>query len=207
LTVSDYADATLINVIRYAITGPSGFYVNEAELLHRAARWAAGSINFVQLRAKHLDTGPLTTLARKLIAILGPHTKLLINGRADVAIASGAAGVHLTAAPGELTPQQVRRIFSLAGRPEPTISISCHTLEAALRARDAAAGLILFAPVFEKHIDGAVVVDGVGLDTLQRICEAVAPLKVLALGGVTLDNAQQCIAAGAAGIAGIRLFG
>lgn len=206
LTVSDYAAATLIHVIRYAITGGPGPYASEAELLQLAARWAAGSVNFVQLRARHLDAGPLTSLARKLIAALCPHARLLVNGRADVAIAAAAAGVHLTSGSHELTPDQVRRIFALAGRPEPTISVSCHTLEAAQRARDAAADLILFAPVFEKRIDGEVAVRGVGLDTLHRVCEAVAPAKVLALGGVTLDNAQQCIAAGAAGIAGIRLF-
>jgi thiamine-phosphate pyrophosphorylase len=206
LTVSLYRAATLINVIRYAITGDPSVYANDVEFSSLAARWAAGNVNFLQLRAKHLDAGPLTALARKLIAALGPQTKLLINSRADVAIAAGAAGVHLTAASGELTPQQVRRIFALTGRPAPIISISCHTLEAAQRARDAAANLILFAPVFEKRIDGALAVNGIGLDALHRVCEAVAPLKVLALGGVTPDNAQQCIAAGAAGIAGIRLF-
>jgi len=193
-------------VIRYAITGQSGVYPNEAELLHLAARWAADSINFVQLREKHMGAGALTTLARKLIAALGPHTKLLVNGRTDVAIAAGAAGVHLTAAPGELTPQQARRVFALAGRPEPIISVSCHTVEAAQRARDAGADMILFGPVFEKRVDGALAVNGVGLDALQRVCTAVTPLQVLALGGVTLENAQQCVDAGAAGIAGIRLF-
>jgi thiamine-phosphate pyrophosphorylase len=193
-------------VIRYAITGQPGLSANDAELLQHAARWAAADVNFVQLRAKYLDAGPLTTLARKLMAALGPQTKLLINGRADVAIASGAAGVHLTAAPNELTPQQVRRIFGLAGKPEPTISVSCHTLEAAQRARDAGADFILFAPVFEKRVDGALVVNGVGLDALRCVCEAVWPVKVIALGGVTIENAQQCMDAGAAGIAGIRLF-
>jgi thiamine-phosphate pyrophosphorylase len=206
LPVSAYVASTLINVIRYAITGQSGVYPSEAELLPLARRWATDSINFVQLREKHTDAGPLTTLARKLLAALGPHTKLLINGRTDVAIAAGAAGVHLTASPDELTPHQVRRVFALAGRPEPTISVSCHTLEAAQRARDAGVNMILFGPVFEKRVDGALAVNGVGLGALQRVCAAVAPLKVLALGGVTRNNAQQCIDAGAAGIAGIRLF-
>jgi len=206
MAVSACIAATLINVIRYAITGEPGLYANDAELLQLAARWAAGNVNFVQLRAKHLDAGPLAVLARKLLAVLGPRTKLLINSRADVAIAAGAAGVHLTAAPGELTPQQVRRIFALAGRAEPTISVSCHTLEAVQRARDASADMILFGPVFEKRIDGALAVNGVGIEVLHRVCAAAGPLKVLALGGVTLENAQQCFDAGAAGIAGIRLF-
>ena len=206
LAVSEYIASTLINVIRYAITGQPGLSANDAELLQLASRWSAADVNFVQLRAKYLDAGPLATLARQLLAVLGPRTKLLINSRVDVAIAAGAAGVHLTAAPNELTPQQVRRIFGLAGKPEPTISVSCHTLEAAQRARDAGADFILFAPVFEKRVDGALVRQRRRPGCLQRVCEAVAPLKVLALGGVTLENAQECIDAGAAGIAGIRLF-
>jgi thiamine-phosphate pyrophosphorylase len=201
LPVSDYLAATLINVIRYAITDDPSFYASEAELLQQAARWAADSVNFVQLRAKHLDAGPLTTLARKLIATLGSQTKLLINGRADVAIAAGAAGVHLTAATDELTPQQVRRIF-----PEAVVSVSCHTIAEVQRAREGAVDLILFAPVFEKRVDGAVVLEGAGLEMLKQACAAAAPVKVLALGGVTGGNAQQCVEAGAAGVAGIRLF-
>lgn len=191
-------------MIRYAITGQPIVYASDAELLQMASRWTAANVNFVQLRAKDLDAGPLTALARKLIAALDPQTKLLVNGRADVALAAGAAGVHLTSAPDELTPSQVRRLFALAGRQEPIVSVSCHTLEAVQRARDADA--ILFGPVFEKRIAGALVVDGVGLDALRRVCEAVAPVRVLALGGVTPENARQCIDAGAAGIAGIRLF-
>jgi thiamine-phosphate pyrophosphorylase len=206
LAVPEYTADTLINVIRYAITDEPGLYASEAELLQLAARWSDDSVNFVQLRARQMSAGPLTTLARKLIGVLSPQTKLLINGRADVAIAAGAAGVHLTAAPGELTPEQVRGVFALAGKPEPIISISCHTVEAAQRARAAAADIILFAPVFEKRIAGALTVDGVGLEALRQICEAALPVKVLALGGVTPDNAPQCISAGAAGVAGIRIF-
>jgi len=204
LTVSEYAAATLINVVRYAITGSSGFYANDAELLQLAARWAADSVNFVQLRAKHLDAGPLTALARKLLAVLDPQTKLLINGRVDVAIAAGAAGVHLTAAPNELTPQQVRRIFAFAEQPQPVISVSCHTLAEVKRARDEQVDLILFGPVFEKRLKGEIVVEGVGLEMLQHACE-LAPVKVLALGGVTETNTRECVEAGA-GISGIRLF-
>lgn len=204
LAVSEYTTATLIKVIRYAITGDPGSYASEAELLQLAARWAAGSIDFVQLRAKHLDAGPLTAIARRLIAVLGTQTKLLINGRADVAIAANAAGVHLTSAPDRLTPDQARRIFALAGRPDPIISVSCHALAEVKRARDRHVDLILLGPVFEKRIDGEVVVEGVGLEMLRRACE-MAPGNVLALGGVTEANTLRCLEAGA-GIAGIRLF-
>jgi thiamine-phosphate pyrophosphorylase len=194
-------------VLRYAITGGYVSYGDEAGLLRLASRWAADGVDFVQLREKEMDAGELTLLARKLVAALGPGTKLLVNSRADVAIAAGAAGVHLTARPGELAPQQVRRVFALAGRREPVVSVSCHTIEAAKCGRDDGASMIVFAPVFEKIADGARVVEGVGLGMLRRVCEAAAPVKVLALGGVTWDNAQQCVDAGAAGVAGMRLFG
>jgi thiamine-phosphate pyrophosphorylase len=193
-------------VIRYAITDRSSLHAAETSLLQLAGRWASDGIDFVQLREKDMDAVALASLARKLIAALSPRTKLLINDRADVAIAAGAAGVHLTARPDELTPEQVRRVFSLAGAPAPIISVSCHTLEAATRARNSGAMMILFAPVFEKLVAGVPVVQGAGLEMLHRICEAATPVKVLALGGVTWTNAPECIAAGAAGIAGIRLF-
>ncbi len=198
-------------MLRYAITNGAGISGDEQArtggLLRLAARWAADGVDFVQLREKTMEAGALTALARKMVAVLEPHTKLLVNGRADVAIAAGAAGVHLTSHRDELTPGQVRRVFALAGAAVPVVSVSCHTVEDAQRARDGGAEIIVFCPVFEKRVDGVRVAEGVGLKMLRRVCAAVAPAKVLALGGVTLGNAQRCVDAGAAGIAGIRLFG
>jgi thiamine-phosphate pyrophosphorylase len=189
-----------VGVLRYAITG-GDYRSGDAE------RWAGDGVDFVQLRAKTMDAGELVVLAREMIRGLGGNARLLVNGRADVAIAAGAAGVHLTAHPDELTPEQVRQVFSLAGAGRPVVSISCHTLAEVDRARDGEADLILFAPVFEKRVGADIVVEGSGLEMLGRACAAAAPVKVLALGGVTQENAQQCIDVGAAGVAGIRLFG
>jgi thiamine-phosphate pyrophosphorylase len=191
-----------IGLIRYAITGGVSGQGGDAELLRLAARWAADGVDFVQLREKAMDAGALTALARKLVAALGPHTKLLVNGRLDVAIAAGAAGVHLTAHPDELMPDHVRQLMTGA-----VVSASCHTLADVTRARDGGADLILFGPVFEKRVDGVMVVEGVGLDMLRCAGETAGAVKVLALGGITWANAQQCMDAGAAGVAGIRLFG
>ena len=196
-----------VGVLRYAITGGDCLCGGNGGLLRLAARWAADRVDFVQLREKQMDAGTLTALARKLKSALGPHTKLLVNGRADVAIAAGAAGVHLTAHPDELTPEQVRRVFTLAGAPEPIVSVSCHTLEDVERARDSEADLILFGPVFEKRVGDDAVIEGVGLEMLRKVCEAAGAVKVFALGGITQKNAQQCVAAGVTGVAGIRLFG
>jgi thiamine-phosphate pyrophosphorylase len=189
-----------VGVLRYAITGGE-YRSGDAE------RWTADGVDFVQLRAKSMDAGEMVVLARKMIGGIGEKAKLLVNGRADVAIAAGAAGVHLTAHPDELTPEQVRRVFASADAGVPVVSISCHTLAEVERARDGAADLILFGPVFEKRIEGVLVTEGVGLEMLERACAAAAPVKVLALGGVTRENAPLCVEAGAAGVAGIQLFG
>lgn len=141
-----------------------------------------------------------------------------------MAIAVRADGVHLTSSPGELAPEQVRALYSKAGMLPPTISLSCHTLADVIAARGERAGfgsgdelcfapdpatapdLILFGPVFEKRVGDRLIAEGLGLDLLRRACAAASPIPVLALGGVTEENAADCLAAGAAGVAGIRLF-
>jgi thiamine-phosphate pyrophosphorylase len=186
-------------MIRYAI-------IDRSATPETCSRWAAEGVDFVQLRDKSLEAGALAALARQMLAALGGRTKLLVNGRADVAAAVGAAGVHLTAHPDELTPAQVRQVFAAAGRPAPVVSVSCHTLSQVVRARDGGADLLLFGPVFEKRIEGEVVVEGIGPDALRRACASAGESKVLALGGVTRENTAQCLHAGAFGVAGIRLF-
>jgi thiamine-phosphate pyrophosphorylase len=68
------------------------------------------------------------------------------------------------------------------------------------------ADAILFAPVFEKIVAGQTITPGQGIDRLRAACLAASPIPVYALGGVTPENARSCLDAGAAGIAGIRLF-
>lgn len=178
-------------------------------LLDDAQRWAASGIEFVQLREKNLEAGALFDLAnavRETLHANSSSTKLLINGRADVAVAALADGVHLTSRHAELTPGHVRTLFAHAKLPSPVVSISCHTLEDIARARDNGADLILFGPVFEKRVAGDLISTGVGLDALRAACQLAQPIPVLALGGITPDHTAACLAAGAAGVAGIRLF-
>jgi thiamine-phosphate pyrophosphorylase len=191
-------------MVRYTITDGS---TPTPELLKHAQRWAAEGVDFVQLRKKHLVAGELAALARGMLEIFsGSKTRLLVNARADVAAATGADGVHLTAHPDELIPEQVRRVFALAGRPAPILSISCHTLADIERATAAGVDLILFGPVFEKRVAGEFVIKGVGLEALHEACMAARGVPVLALGGVTQESTAACLEVGAAGVAGIRLF-
>lgn len=201
-------------MLRCAITGgtASGF-VNSGQIEQMEAqvrRWAAADIDFIQLREKSLEPGALLLFAeaaRRTLDEAGSAAKLLVNARADVAIAARAHGVHLTAAPDELTPQQFRAVYEHAGLAAPVVSVSCHTTDEVRRARDNGADMVLFGPVFEKRVGDRLVASGVGLDALAEACRAAGPVQVLGLGGVTQENAGECIAAGAAGIAGIRTFG
>jgi thiamine-phosphate pyrophosphorylase len=200
-------------MLRYAISDrarlPGDEGQRQAGLLNQVERLAAGGIDFLQLREKDLEAGALADLGRRLLAVLRaahPAPRLLINSRADVAVAIGADGVHLTSAPGSLTPAEVRRLYASAGLREPVVSVSCHTLNDVATARESGANLILFGPVFEKRVGVELVGEGSGLETLHEACMAAAPIPVLALGGITSENALACVAAGAAGIAAIRLF-
>jgi len=200
-------------MLRYAITDRSHFpgdeQTRQAKLREQAAHLTSQGIDLLQLREKDLEPGALTTLARELLTILRTHnpaTKLLINSRADVAVAVASDGVHLTSAPGSLTPSHIRELYAAASLPTPIVSVSCHTLEEVAHARDASASLILFGPVFEKVVASEPISTGTGLDLLRAACATAGPTPVLALGGITAENTQACLAAGAAGIAAIRLF-
>jgi thiamine-phosphate pyrophosphorylase len=200
-------------MLRYAITSralyPGDERQQQAALLHQASLWVTDGVDFIQLREKDLPASDIAALAREILQTIAAKacpTKLLINSRPDIALGTGAHGVHLTAQPNELTIAQVRALYDSANRPAPIITISCHTLEEVHRARLNQADAILFAPVFEKIIVGQTATPGQGIDRLRAACLAASPIPVYALGGVTPENARSCLDAGAAGIAGIRLF-
>jgi thiamine-phosphate pyrophosphorylase len=177
----------------------------ERRLLEKIAECAAAGVEMVQLREKDLSIRALEALAHKAMAAIGNSgTRLLINSRTDVALACGAHGVHLPA--NDLAASEVRAMFARAGVREPVIGVSAHSAAEVASAEAHGADFAVFAPVFEKI--GAV--NREGLEELRRICHraemAQPPMPVLALGGVTHENARQCAEAGAAGIAAIRLF-
>ena len=175
--------------------------------------WAAGGVDFIQLREKDLDAPALQCLAREVMAkIAGRHAKLLVNvstpGSAALALAAGADGVHLAGKPAAGAARVVRQAFRSNGRAV-IISMPCHSLEDIDLAWKEQVDLVLFSPVFEKlseRLGAAEVSAPQGLEALRRACAAAHGIPVFALGGVTGANAPDCLAAGAAGVAGIRLF-
>ncbi|WP_213805673.1 thiamine phosphate synthase [Granulicella sp. dw_53] len=196
------------SMLRYAITdrslyGGSSTYRLDS-LVDEARRRAAEGVDFIQVREKDLEAGELTALVRRMLEAVREaegRTRVLVNSRLDVAAAAGADGVHLTGAAGELRPEQVRRVYSGT-----MVSVSCHSVAEVAQASGWGVEAILFGPVFGKVVDGVEVVPGVGLAGLREACEAAGGGPVLALGGVSLERAPECVAVGAAGVAGIRLF-
>jgi thiamine-phosphate pyrophosphorylase len=190
-------------MLKCAITGGEGWGA-----MAQVRRWAEEGVDFVQLREKQMDAEELVKLAVAMVEVLrgSGKTKLLVNGRPDVAVAAGADGVHLTSREGELTVGQVREVFRMAGAGRAVVGVSCHGVEEVRRAAAEGVDLILFGPVFEKRVAGEMVGEGVGLARLQEASEAAEGVPVLALGGVRWPRAELCVEAGAAGVAGIRLF-
>jgi len=196
--------------MRYAITDrriglAAGSRAEEhlqQRLIARCAALAAEGVDYLLIREKDLSAGPFAGLSRNILeAVRATSTKVLIASRLDVALATGADGVHLSANPGELTPAQVRQLM-----PKASISISCHTLDEVTRARGLDASVILFGPIFGKTVNGEEVTPAIGLDLLHQACALAGEMPVFALGGITAGNAPLCEAAGAQGIAAIRLF-
>jgi thiamine-phosphate pyrophosphorylase len=149
------------------------------------------------------------TTNRKSIGIdnRAARTRLLINSRTDVALAAGADGVHLRSY--DVAAQEVRRILQVAYTQRTAerflVAASCHTAADVHRAEFDGVDFAVFAPVFEKREGGkSSAAAPAGLVAFKEACRAKIP--VIALGGVTLGNAGSCLEAGAAGIAGIRLF-
>ena len=170
----------------------------ETALVEKIAAIAAASIDWVQIREKNLPGRELAALTREAVARRS-GARIIVNDRADVAITEGAGGVHL----GE-TGLPIADVARVASRGDFLIGASCHSLEGAKAASDNGADYIIFGPVFATP-SKANFGEPQGLKKLAAICGAMN-VPVIAIGGITLENAGECIAGGAAGIAAIRLF-
>src|SRR5581483_4157203 len=187
------------------------------QLLEKIAEAARVGVDFVQLREKDLTAHDLEQLAREAVSVvrecspeagsMRPGTCLSINSRSDVALAVDADGIHMRS--DDISVEDVRAIASsVRYRNSGTqasrwiVSVSCHSNDDVKKAAADHADFAVFAPVFGKR--EAPDVHPAGLGLLREVCRHRIP--VFALGGVTIENAASCLDAGAAGVAGIRLF-
>jgi thiamine-phosphate pyrophosphorylase len=170
-------------------------------LLALVGAGVASRVSLIQLREKLLRPRLLYELTAQAVALTkGSPTRLLVNDRADIALAAGADGVHLTTR--SLDAAVVRRISNSNF----LIGVSAHSLAEAQAARAAGADFAVFGPVFDTPSKQAYGTP-IGLEGLREAARALAPFPLLALGGITRDNLPQALSAGARGIAAIRLFG
>jgi len=216
-------------MLLYYITARKQFPGNDSArrnaLIGRIAEAASAGIDYIQLREKDLGGADLEQLGREAVRAVRDHstkTRLLINSRTDVAIAVGADGVHLTS--GDISASDARAIWaaSMEAKSGPriyrnfTITVSCHSIQEVRLAESHGADFAVLAPIFEKPGTAAT---PLGLEVLRAAAGKGQPpdlrveagdhrvgMPVLALGGITLRNAAECLRAGAVGVAGIRLF-
>lgn len=170
------------------------FFRNQERWLAHVAYWIAEGVELLQIRERDLTTRRLAALTRQVLSLPNPRgTKILINDRADVALACGAHGVHLRDNGVEPV------VFS---RPQFPVSVSRHTVDEAVRT--VGADYILLAPIFPP-LSKDDKRPALGTDAIREFARR-SRTPVLALGGVTNENAAACLDAGAAGIAGISFF-
>jgi thiamine-phosphate pyrophosphorylase len=178
----------------------------EANLARRIEEAVQAGVDWVQIREKDLPARNLTDLTRAAIdaserAAAG-RARVLVNDRLDVAWAAAAAGVH--AGESSLPIRELAEARRRLGREDFLVGASCHSLKGVAEAAEDGADYVFFGPVFatpSKASFGAPQ----GLAKLAQACQAVS-IPVIAIGGITLENAGACGEAGAAGIAAIRLF-
>lgn len=176
---------------------PENFSQVKRDILNIIYLAVENRVGLVQLREKGLSAKLLFELAAAAVKITrNSSTRIVVNDRADIALASGADGVHLPA--NSLSPVVIRANF-------PTdfiIGVSTHSLREAEAAAGEGADFILFGPVFETPGKGSPQ----GMEKLAVVCRRLKPFPVIALGGIDATNYEKVLAAGASGIAGIRFL-
>ena len=177
---------------------------NQCEaLVGRMEIAARAGVDWIQLREKDLSGRALAELLREALRRVPAGCRIVLNDRLDVACALGAGGVHLGRE--SLSVEDARRLARGRGATQDfLVGASTHSLAAALSAEKAGADYLVFGPVYATP-SKAQYGPPQGIERLREVCHAVS-LPVLAIGGITVENARACLEAGAAGIAAIRLF-
>ena len=160
-----------------------------------ARAFLAGGARLLQLRAKALDSHAFLELADALVAAARPYdASVIINDRVDIALLAAAAGVHV--GQDDLPPRAVRHLLGN----ERIVGFSTHTvaqIEAAVRQP---VSYVAIGPVFGTTSKDTGY-DPIGLELVATAAKLAGSIPVVAIGGITLENASSVISAGAASVA------
>jgi len=162
-------------------------------LAELAAAVLDGGARLLQVRGKHLSSADLLSVTRQVVALAAPFgAAVVVNDRADVAVLSGAAGVHV--GQDDVSPADARAIVG----PTAIVGVSTHSPDQIAVATRAPVSYIAVGPVFGTSTK-ATGYEPVGLDLVRQA--AATGRDVVAIGGVTLDRVHQVIGAGATSVA------
>ena len=193
-----------LNPIVYLITDgettAANFAEKSARTLNIIRTAVQNKISLIQIREKKLGAKLVFEFAQKAVEIAkNSRTKILVNDRADIALAANADGVHLTSK--SISAEIIRKNFP----PDFIIGVSVHSIEEAQTAQQQDADFITFSPIFQT---ASKIKYGKpqGSEKLREVCEKLKPFPVVALGGIDETNYKQVLANGASGFAAIRFL-
>lgn len=154
-----------------------------------------GGASLIQLRAKQLGSAPFLDLADAAVRLAESfHADIIVNDRADIALMAAAAGVHV--GQDDLPPSAARRL--LGGKA--IVGLSTHSVAQVERALREPVSYVAVGPVFGTRTKDTGYA-AVGLDLVATAARMAADMPVVAIGGITLENARSVIDAGAAAVA------
>ncbi len=193
----DLTGKPLIYLVTNGATTDKNFAEKKPNILKLIKNAVQAGISLIQIREKQLSARLVLELAAEAVKLTREtETKILINDRADIALAANADGVHLTSC--SLSAEIIRSNFP----DDFIIGVSTHTLEEAEKAKKTGADFVTFSSIFESPNKNTPQ----GLEKLREVCEKLRPFPVIALGGINETNYKSVLKTGASGFAAIRFL-
>jgi thiamine-phosphate pyrophosphorylase len=190
-------EAPLIYLITNGESTDQNFFKKKTAILNLIKIACQTKISLIQIREKSLSARFIFELANEAAKIAREtETKILVNDRADIALAAKADGVHLTS--NSLSVETIRRAFPK----DFIVGISAHSIEDAENAKQQSADFATFSPIFSSPGKG----NSRGIEELKTVCEHLKPFPIIALGGINETNWREVLKAGASGFAAIRFL-
>lgn len=185
------------------MTWPPLYAVVDVDACARAGRaplavadaFLDAGVSLLQVRAKGMASAEFLRLSSAVVARAGARARIIINDRADIAVLSGAAGVHV--GQDDLAVEDVRRLLG----EQAIVGLSTHSVEQAEAALGLPISYLAIGPVFGTNTKDTGY-SAIGLGVVAQVAALAAPhgVPVVAIGGITLERATAVLAAGATSV-------